>query len=266
MDANKLNCLRSSLYVLCALLSGCASQDNNVKTLRAGYDALNAHQYDQAMTAANKVLAANPQKTLPAEAHYLRGRAFEAKAMNNGGSAADLQNARNEYIAAVGMPHAPNLDGRARAGVAIVAYYQEDFPTAFAQWQEALTKLEKPEDRALTQYRLGQTAQRLGRWSDADAFFAQVQQNAAGTDLANRAKQHQGARNFNVQLATFANPQQANQAVAEARKQGVNAMTVPDAANPSHLLLRVGPMGTYGEAKAIKAKFAAVYPNAVIIP
>jgi tetratricopeptide (TPR) repeat protein len=249
-------------------MTGCASQDANVKTLRAGYDALNAHRYDQAMSAADQVLAANPQKTLPAEAHYLRGRVFEARAMaaSPAAAATDWQDARNEYIAALGLPHAQDLDGRARAGAANVAYHQEDYPTAFQQWQEAFPKLEKPEDRALTLYRLGQTAQHLGHWDQADNFFAQVQQAAPGSDLANRARQHQGARGYLVQLATFANAKQADEAAAEARKQGIVAQPVRDPENSSHVLLRVGPFPNYAEAKALKARFASVYPNAVIIP
>ena len=265
MRINSLAAL-SGLCLL-SLLSGCASQDNNVKTLRTGYDALNAHQYDQAMTAADKVLGANPQKSLPAEAHYLRGRVFEARAVaDSASSAADWQQARNEYITALSLPHAPDLDGRARAGAANVAYHQEDYATAYSQWQAALPKLEKADDHALAVYRLGQTAQRLGRWEEADAFFAQVQQSEPGSDLANRARQHQGARGYSVQLATFASPAQASKAISDAKRQGVNAMTVVDPSDASHLLLRVGPVASYGEAKTIKARFAAVYPNAVIIP
>lgn len=249
-------------------MTGCASQNANVKTLRAGYDALNARQYDKAMSAADQVLAANPEKTLPAEAHYLRGRVFEARAMaaSPAGAATDWQSARDEYIATLGLPHAQDLDGRARAGAANVAYHQEDYATAFQQWQEAFPKLEKPEDRALTLYRLGQCAQHLGRWEQADNYFAQVEQSAPGSDLATRAKQHSGARGYVVQLATFANAQQADQAAADARKQGVVAQSVRDPENGSHVLLRVGPFPSYAEAKALKARFASVYPNAVIVP
>jgi cell division septation protein DedD len=69
-----------------------------------------------------------------------------------------------------------------------------------------------------------------------------------------------------VQLATFANAKQADQAAAEARKQGVVAQSVRDPENSSHVLLRVGPFPSYAEAVALKARFASMYPNAVIIP
>src|SRR5438067_1160011 len=92
-----LTAARLLLPALFCLLVGCAAQDKNVKALRAGYDALNAHEYDRAMSAADQVLAANPEKTLPAEAHYLRGRVFEARATSDATPAAtgDWQKARD---------------------------------------------------------------------------------------------------------------------------------------------------------------------------
>src|SRR5438874_7868887 len=62
------------LGAILLLGGGCASEQTNVQKLRAGYDALNARQLDAAMLAADEVLAASPQQTLPAEAHYLKGR------------------------------------------------------------------------------------------------------------------------------------------------------------------------------------------------
>src|SRR5205807_511638 len=109
---------------LCLLAGGCASnqQEANVKTLRSGYDALNSHQYDAAMAAADRVLANSPSKSLPAEAHYLRGRVFEERAMSNPATlSANLQHARTEYIAAIATEHSPDLEADARAGVANVA-------------------------------------------------------------------------------------------------------------------------------------------------
>src|SRR3954470_24426188 len=67
--------------ILVSCGGGCANQQANVTKLRSGYDALNARQLDAAMLAADEVLAAQPQQTLPAEAHYLRGRVFEERAL-----------------------------------------------------------------------------------------------------------------------------------------------------------------------------------------
>jgi tetratricopeptide (TPR) repeat protein len=251
-----------------ALLTGCAAHDNNVKTLRQGYDALAVQQYSTAMDDANAVLAANADGTLPAEAHYLRGRVFEETAMSSSQSSAqatNLQNARDEYRQAISLPHRTDLDGDARAGVALVAFYQDDYATALQQWQMAYPELKKPEDRVRTLYRMGQSAQRLGQWALADQFFQQVQQQAPGTDVANNARMHEGARAFVVQVGTFTNPHLAIQAEQGLRASGINAGL---SNNPSGggVSVRTGPLPTYGQAKSLRDRLLGRYPNVLILP
>ena len=246
---------------------GCASQQTNVQKLRAGYDALSARQLDAAMLAADEVLAASPQQTLPAEAHYLKGRVFEEKAMTIPGSmAGNLQKARTEYIAALGLAHTPDLDGRIRADTANVAFHQDDYGTAMEQWAAAYEKLEKPQDKVLTLYRIGCTAQRLGRWDEADQYFGSVMQAVGGSELGKRAAEKKGARGFVVQLATFAEGKQADAAVADLRKQNLAAQHLLDPGNRNLHLVRVGSYGSYAQAKSVKDRFAGVYSSAVILP
>ena len=254
---------------LCVLLlaAGCASNEAAVKRLRAGYDALAARQLDQALAAADEVLAGSPPDTLPAEARYLRGRVFEERAVAGLGNTGDnFRIARSEYVAALNLPHKPDLDGDLRAGVALVAFHQDDYPTALEQWSAAYEKLNRPEDKVLTLYQLGRTAQRLGRWEQADGYLTRVQESAPGTELAIKARSIQGARAFTVQLTTFDNARQADAAAAELRKQGVAAQHAIDPASPTRHLLRVGPLRNYAEAHSIKARFAARYPAAIILP
>ena len=249
------------------MLVGCAAQQDDVQRLRAGYDALNARQFDEALAAADVVLADSPKDTLPAEAHYLRGRVFEERAIANvQGGAAQLQTARTEYVAAIGLPHKPDLDGRARAGVANVAFHQDDYTTAVDQWSAAYDKLERPEDKLLTLYQLGRTAQRLGKWEEADRYLASVQSSAVGSELATKARQIQGARGFIVQFATFSNRKQADAAIVELQKQGIIAQHFIDPANPGLDLVRVGSIRTYAEAKALKSRCAGQFTAIVILP
>jgi len=246
---------------------GCAAQQDDVQRLRAGYDALGARQFDEALAAADVVLADSPKDTLPAEAHYLRGRVFEERAIANvRGGAAQLQTARTEYVASIGLPHKPDLDGRARAGVANVAFHQDDYATALDQWSAAYDKLERPEDKLLTLYQLGRTAQRLGKWEEADRYLASVQSAAPGTDLAAKARQIQGMRGFIVQFATFSSRKQADAAIVELQKQGITAQHFIDPANVGLDLVRVGSVRTYVEAKALKTRFSGQYTAIVIIP
>ena len=264
---NRIGILSAMLFA-CAALAGCSTnQEGNVQRLRAGYDALAARQLDEAMALADEVLGNSPENTLPAEAHYLRGRVFEERAVRSTGNVAgQLQSARTEYVTALGLPHKPDLDGTARAGVANVAFHQDDYATALSQWAEAYPKLSKPEDKVLTLYQLGRTSQRLGKWSEADQYLASVQAAAPGTELATKAQRIQGTRGFIVQFATFSTRKQADTAIADLRTQGITAGHFIDSSNPALDQVRSGQLSTYLEAKALKARFAGVYVSAVILP
>ena len=69
-------------------------------------------------------------------------------------------------------------------------------------------------------YRIGLCQQRLGRFEQADKTFAAVAANFPRTDAAARAKEKVGVRNFSVQVATFASPQNADTAIHALRGQG----------------------------------------------
>jgi tetratricopeptide (TPR) repeat protein len=259
--------LRVAAIVAMTCLAGCVSQQASVDKLRGGYDALRTGQLDAAMTAADEVLADSPTQTLPAEAHYLRGRVYEERAIGRTTNVVgNLQNARLEYTTAMGLEHKPDLDGVIHAGLANVAFDQDDYGTAMEQWTAAYPNLKQPEAQVQTLYKLGRSAQRLGKWEEADRYFANVQQAAAGTAIAADAHKNQGIRSFAVQVATFNNAKQADAAVNDLLKQRVSAQHLIDPQNPSLHLVRVGPLRNYSEAKSMRARFAGAYPAAIIIP
>jgi len=255
----------------CMLLAGgCASQeaqDTTKHKLESGYAALEQQRYGEAISASDEILAANPTGLGAAEALYLRGRAFEGRIkLNNASEASDLQVARTAYLQALQLPISPQLEGRVRAGIGLVAYYQDDYATALSQWTAAYDKLEKPEDQALTLYRIGQTDQRLGRWVDADRALATVQQQANGTDLAYMARRLQGSRAFYVQVAKTGTSRDALGVIAQLKQEGFPATTVQDAGEAAYQYVRVGPLPAYAQAKAVKIRLAYLYPQAVIVP
>ena len=256
------------LALMLSASTGCKTVGSaDAELLKQGYAALGAHQLNQAMSIATDVLSRNPGETVPAEAYYLRGRVYEEYAISQTTNvAANLQNARTEYSNAMGLPHRPDLDGRIRAGAANVAFHQDDFVTAQQQWSAAYEELERPEDKILTMYQLGRTSQRLGNWAEADRYLDLVQQSAPDTDLAAKAKLIQGVRGFTLQVATYSNATQAQNALSDIRKQGLAAQTITDPQYSSHILLRIANIQTYSDAKTMKSRLAASFPNAIIMP
>ena len=56
----------------------------------------------------------------------------------------------------------------------------------------------------------------------------------------------------------------ADASIAELKQQGVKAIRVAD--TQGHALVRVGPMGSYSQAQHLKQRFAAKFPDALIMP
>lgn len=248
--------------------------------LNAGYAALSAGQYDQAMATAQQYLAAHPNGARgTAEAQYLQGRVYEARAEQAGKSgnppavSSNLQAARDAYVKALSASPAPRVEVLAQMGVANVAHFQDDYPTALARWTSALQKIDTlppaeqatlANEKAFALYRLGLAQQRLGQFAEADTTFARVQQQFPGTDPAQRAGTHLGARSFQVQVGTFADANNANALMSALSAQGYASTRSPDSAGRQ--VVRVGPFPTYDVAKAVRKALAARYPDVTIVP
>jgi tetratricopeptide (TPR) repeat protein len=219
------------------------------------------------MAGADRVLVGNRDGAGAAEAHYLRGRVFEERADQSSDpvtAKTSLAYARTAYNAALEAHASPELEGRARAGIANVAYFQDDYATAIAEYTAAFNKLADPSSKAWALYRIGLSQQRFGNFEEADQTFAKVQQGFPSTEPAKRAGQHIGARGFQVQIGTYTTPANAQNAVAALRAEGVIGTQQADPTG--RMAVRVGPVPTYDQARALKTRLAAKYPDALIIP
>jgi len=250
------------------LADGCQTQQTR-KVLESGNAQLEDKQFDQALTSANQVILSDEhlEPVALATALYLRGRVYEDRPKNDTAAAArDIQLARDDYLKALQNNPDRLLEGRLHAGIANVAFNQDDYLTALNEWKNAGGMLEKPEDQALTLFKIGRTNQRLGRWADADQAFISVQQQVPGTALAKRAAQLQGARKFYVRVATFRSANDADLAVGNLRGHGLAAARTGDVATPQLQILRIGPLDNYRQAMSMKRQAAAFYPDAIIEP
>jgi outer membrane protein assembly factor BamD (BamD/ComL family) len=247
------------------LTGGCASDGEARTQLETGYAALETGNYDAAMAAADEQLRRAPGGPGSAEALYLRGRALEQRrAGSPQQSKSDWQAARAAYQEALNQKPSPQLEAHIRCGLANVAYFQDDYNTAMREWATAYERLDDAAAKGWVLYRLGLCHQRMGSFQQADKLFAQVQQEYPNTVPAERAREHQGARSFAVQLATYANRATADAAVAALRQEGVNPTQTVDP--QGRTVVRVGPMSNYQQALTLKQRYAYRYPDALILP
>jgi TolA-binding protein len=247
-------------------LWGCANDAATKQNLNSGYTALEAKQYDEALSRADEHLRQHPTGAGSAEAFYLRGAALQQKSVSSDQAAqVNLQAARDAYQQALLHHPSATLESRIHAGLGNCAYFLNDYATAISEWTTAYDKLDDQTARAWVLYRVGVSRQRLGQFDLADQILAMVQQQYPNTVPAQRAREHQGARGFTVQLATFANPASADGAANTLRREGVLTTKQYDPTQKA-TVVRAGPLPSYQQALSVKQRYAAQYPDALILP
>src|SRR5690349_4357909 len=84
--------------------AGCTTTRAERAKLNAGYQSLEAKQYDQAIAQADEYLQKKPHGAGSAEAMYLRGRSYEQKVSSDPNEAKlNLQAARTAYVKALDL-------------------------------------------------------------------------------------------------------------------------------------------------------------------
>jgi tetratricopeptide (TPR) repeat protein len=249
-------------------MGGCAHAPTARDNLATAYQELNAPapNYVSIANTADAYLKEQPTGSAAADALYLRGRALEEKGQRDASSPQkDFVDAYNYYAQALAHNPRAALAGLIHVGMGNVLYFQDRYSAAINELTSGIEQLERDADKAWTLYRIGLCYQRLGHWAEADRQFIAVQQRFPSSNPAARAREHQGARAFYVQVATYAAPAQADAATAELKRQGLPAQRFQDTARNVQYV-RVGPMSTYESAAATKQKLWGRYRDAIVIP
>ncbi len=260
------NGLAARMVVLFLFVAGgCASDENTRKNLASGYQALEAREYDKALAAADHELSRSNSGPGSAEALYLRGRVFEQRIAGSPHDATtNLQSARAAYAEALTNSPSPKLETYIRTSLANVAYFQDDYASALREWSDVYEQLDDAAVKSWVLYRMGLCHQRLGNFEQADRSFAQVQQSYPNTLPAQRAREHEGARGFTVQFATYVHRATADGAMNALRADGLLPKATTDA--QGRTVVRVGPYPSYRQAFSLKQKYADRYPDALVVP
>ena len=262
------------ILLLGAAAAGCSSHDkpgaarpSRRQELAGAYSAFEQRQYDQAIAAADRVLAEDSVGPGSAEALYVKGRVEEQKAKDAGNTAQareHLRQARAVYQRALAIKPAQPLESYLRAGLANTSYFLEDYATAAREWAAAYPHINDPDAKAWVLYRAGLSEQRQGRFPQADRHFAEVQQLFPGSEQAKRAATHQGAAGFYVQVGTFGNNANADNTAGMLKAQGYSPVKATDPSGRQ--TIAIGPVNSYQQAKTLRDRLVAQYPGAMLVP
>lgn len=257
------------------VLVGCAPAGPSPKEqLTAGYREFDQKLYDQAFATAEAFLKKTPAGPGSAEALYLQGRVYEARAEQAGTAnytdevRANLTSAANSYLRAVQQAQAratPPVEGLAHAGLANAAFHLDDFDTAVREWGLAFPLLADADAKAWTLLRIGICQQRLGWFEMADRTLTRVTHDFPNQEPAQRAASRIGRHAFYLQVGTFTSSANADRELASLRKKQVPATRGTDAVSGRHTV-RAGPFSTWAEARTMQVRLAPAFPGAVVVP
>src|SRR5579884_4066758 len=205
--------MRNARWLVAVLIAtGCANKTTmeGKRQLNESSQAIQGGDYERAMASADEFLRDHPNGGPgSAEALYFEGRTYEHRAEAAGAAdnqtqaKQDLQNAQWSYERAMQQTPSPQLEPLLHAGIANVAYFQENYDKAMNEWAQAYPGLQDKDAKAWVLYRIGLCQQRLGRFEQADTNFALVRQQFPTSEPAARAAAHQGARAFYVQVGAY---------------------------------------------------------------
>jgi tetratricopeptide (TPR) repeat protein len=254
------------------VLTGCPPVQSQSSTpqpppasLVAADQALSSNMPDVAITDAQSYIRGNPHGAHLAEAYYFEGRGFESKvAADPAQVQQDFNSAGNCYTLALQQNPAPALEGDIRASLSNVYFFQDRFSDAIYQLTQAMPLVSSPQVKSLLLLRKGECEQRLSRFSDADETFHRVEQRYPNSPVAEAARDHEGQTKFYVQLATYNNDIQADQAINSLQSSGevISKRTTPQGLT----IIDAGSYPSYTDAKHVKDKLIKNFPMATIVP
>jgi hypothetical protein len=111
---------------------------------------------------------------------------------------------------------------------------------------------------------MGVCQQRMSRFTEADTTYQAVQARYPGSEMAKRAKAHQGVRDFYLQLATYNTPASADKAMEGLTNSGMNLSKRNGDAGRT--VMMAGPYSSFDAAKEVRGRISAQFPDAIIIP
>jgi tetratricopeptide (TPR) repeat protein len=247
-----------------AMAGGCQNNPQQRQMLDDGEKSLKARQYDQAIRAADSVIATGDQADL-AEAFYLRGCAIEDRnpKPDPAAAGADLTAARRDYTSGLQCNPYPELAMRLHERLGNVAYYEDDYAVAAQQLTVAYNMLDDPAWKAGVLYRIGNCLQRLGRFEDADRTFQAVQDQFPGTQVAHWAAEKEGVHGFYVLVGVFSQQADIDKAAAAVAAAGA----VPTQSQGKGVtIVRTAGIPTYRQANSLRARLIGLYPDARVMP
>lgn len=240
----------------CWCISGCRQIDaklaDNIRRGDRHYREGNLIGAEQVLTAALQMDSTGPAA---AEAYYLRGLTRLKRRQT--------RQAEADFLCAVALAKRKDLKADCHVCLGSIAYGRGNFEGAYEHYRASAKHLPpvSPSDRVL--YRLGESAQRLGKWREGRKYLGKVIRDFPHSETARLARKRVGYDFFTIQAGAFRKRAGVRSRLADLRRAGLAARST---ANSDLQIVYVGKYSDFELARASLDKVKQVVPDARIVP
>lgn len=251
-----------SVLIAPLFLSGCAGLTEKQKAwIVDGERAFQRDQYDQSIRSLTDFL--NEAKDQPEidRALYVRGMAF-ARTGRRSQAYSDLRRC-------VETGKDPQVKWRAALVLGALYFEDSDWRGAATSYGNAVNNMPGAPPKDLALYRLGQSNQRMGRWSAALDQFQQVISAFPRGEFGESARRVVDVKPsaFYIQSGVFGQQRNAENQAVTLQQAGftTNIRSESRDARPIYVVL-VGPFTSYAQARSEWGKVRGYAPDSIIWP
>jgi len=247
--------------ILLLFVVGC--QSNEAKLADSIAEGNRLYQQDNYLGAERVLTAAisaNPQDPIVAEAYYIRG-------LIRSKEATQVRLAEQDFLAAMRLTKRKDLKTNCETCIASIAYEKAEWTRAYQYYSMAAPDLPivSPSDWVL--YRLGVTAQKVGKWDEARKAFARLIRDFSQSDAAKLARKRISYDYFTIQAGVFTKPAGATERLKKLQQAALPAKIEQQTRDNGRCqVVCVGAYSDYDSALNALAKVKSVVDDAQIVP
>jgi len=249
-----------TLSVLTGCLIGCQRVNSRLaEGIRRGQRQYAAGNFVGAERVLSSAIAVQPSSPAAAEAYYIRG----LTRLKQG----QVQGAEADFICAVELAERDDLETNCRICLGSIAHDRGDWRGAYEQYDKVADRLPSVSPNDWILYRLGDSAQKIGKWSKARKYFGTVIREFPNSQAATLAKRKLKFSYFTIQAGAFSRAANARARVALLEKANLPARRETRNRNGKPLqIVYVGKYGDFASAAGALERVKTIVSDARIVP
>lgn len=252
--------ISATVLLLLVCLPGCSQVDpkleQDIKVGHRDYARGNLISAERILT---RAITEHPKSPHVAEAYYVRGL-VRLKDRKPG-------QAQSDFARALELAKRDDLKANCRVCLGSIAYENHDWARAYDYYCRAVDKLPHLTPTDWVYYRLGDAAQKTGKWAGAERYFARLIRYFPNTQAARLAQRRINCDAFTIQAGVFGNSANANKQLRLLEGAAFSPRREYKDLNGKQVqAIYIGKYDTFAQASRSLEQVKRVVPDAQIVP